>query len=64
MVAGNHDSTSTSLLALLDLVQFLETLSLVGSLELLSKSIVTNASSVNDRPRRKNILRSGLIRVG
>ena len=55
-MSSNNYGTSTSLLTFLDQVDLIETLTLVSLVELLSKVVITNASSVHNRPRRQNIL--------
>lgn len=48
VVASDDNSTCASLLALLDEVGLLETLTLVGGLQLLGELIVANTTSVDD----------------
>jgi hypothetical protein len=57
-VAGDNDTAGTSSLALLDEVDLVEALPLIGSLELLSKLVVTNTAGIHDRVRGKHILSS------
>lgn len=56
-MAGDHDTARAGLLALLDLVDLVEALALVRSLELLSELVITDAAGVDDGVRRKNVLR-------
>lgn len=56
MVPCDNDGAGTSLLAFLDEVCVLEAFPLVGGLQLLSKLIVTDTSSVDDRVGRQNVL--------
>lgn len=56
VVSSNHHTAGTGLLTLIDLVNLVETLALVGSLELLSELIIADAASVDDRVGRKNVL--------
>jgi hypothetical protein len=60
MVASDDNSTSSSLVAFLDLVYLVQPFSLVSSLELLSEIVVTDTSGVNDRARGQYILFSVL----
>ena len=57
VVSGDDYTAGTGLLALLDEVDLVEALTLVGSLELLSEVIVTDAAGVDDRVRGQNVLR-------
>ena len=61
MVPCDNDTTSSSLFALLDEVDLIETLPLVGSLELFSKVVVTDSASVDNRVRRKKVLNCAIF---
>jgi len=63
MVASDDNSTSSSLVAFLDLVYLVQPFSLVGSLELLSEIVVADTSGVNNRARGQYVLLSVLNRV-
>ena len=52
----DDDSASACLLAFFDLIYLIQTLTLVGFLELLSKIIITDSPNVHHRFRGKNIL--------
>ena len=63
VVAGDNDTAGTGLLALLDEVDLVEALALVGSLELLSELVVADTAGVDDRVRRENVLRTTLVNI-
>ena len=56
MVASNDNSTSSSLVAFLNLVYLVQPFSLVGRLELLSEIVVADTSGVNNRARGQYVL--------
>ena len=56
VMASDNNSAGTSLLTLGDLVDLVQTFTLVGDLELLSEVVVTDRSSVDDGAGRQNIL--------
>lgn len=56
MMSSDDNTTGTCLLALLDLVDFIEALSLVGLFQLLCKLIVADCASVNYGFWREKIL--------
>ena len=60
MVASDDNSTSSSLVAFLDLVYLVQPFSLVGRLELLSEIVVADTSGVNNRGRGQYVLSSVL----
>jgi hypothetical protein len=57
MVAGNNDRTYTSLLSLLNEIHLVETLALVGRLQLLSKTIIANSTGINDGALWEDVLK-------
>ena len=57
MVAGNNHGTYTSLLALLNEIHLVETIALVGRLQLLRKIIVANSASINDGALGEDVLK-------
>jgi hypothetical protein len=56
VMSSEDNSTGTCLLALPDLVDFIEAFSLVGCFQLLGKIIVADCAGINHRFRRKEIL--------
>lgn len=56
VVAGDNDTTSTRFLTLLHEIDLIETFTLVCSLELFSKVIVSDTSGVHDRFWGQNVL--------
>ena len=57
MVAGNNDGTYTSLLALLNEIHLVETIALVGRLQLLRKIIIADSASINDGTLGEDVLK-------
>jgi len=57
MVAGNNDGACTSLFALLNEIRLVETFTLVGRLQLLSKIIITDSAGINDGALREDVLK-------
>ena len=57
MVAGNNDGTYTSLLALLNEIHLVETIALVGRLQLLSKIIIANSTGIYDGTLGEDVLK-------
>ena len=56
MMASDNNGTSTSLFAWDDLIDLAQTFALVGNLELLSKIIISDRSSIDDGVRWQHIL--------
>jgi hypothetical protein len=56
MVAGDNDGACTSLLAFLNEIHLVKTFALVGRLQLLSKIIIANSSSINDGALGEDVL--------
>lgn len=56
VVTSEDDATCASLLALLDLVDLIQALALVCSLELLSKVVVSDTAGIHNGVRRQNVL--------
>jgi len=55
-MACNNYYASTSFLARLDEIEVLQSFAGVGSLELFCEFIISNASGVDDRVRRQDVL--------
>lgn len=58
MVTSDDHGTRTRLLALLHLVDFIQTLTFVRGLELFCQGIVSDAPRINDRIRREDVLQT------
>lgn len=56
MVASDDYSASTGFFTSLDLVDLVQAFALVGDLELLSKIVITNTSSIDDGASGQNVL--------
>ena len=56
-MASDHNTAGTSLLALLHLVNLLQTFALVCSFELLGEIIIADTASIDYRVRRQDVLR-------
>ena len=61
MVTSDDNSASTSFLPFFDKVYLIETFPYIGLLQLLSKIIVADSACVDNRFRRKNILKDVIM---